>query len=172
MRSSTKAQAPSICPALSDPPIRSGQGSTLQGRSQLESQQISLPQETSQHRTSTMLISLTVGKVDAGVAVLLTQDKRLVRFHRRKMQFPASCAQELLTKLPSPPDRVSLYPTASQYLLRKHRRYHRLAQLRFRAEVPSFIPRAPRHHLLLLWRVRTGSTSSPLQKCYADICSP
>jgi hypothetical protein len=27
-----------------------------------------------------MLISLTVGKVDAGVAVLLTQDKRLVRF--------------------------------------------------------------------------------------------
>ena len=25
-----------------------------------------------------MLISLTVGKVDAGVAVLLTQDKRLV----------------------------------------------------------------------------------------------
>lgn len=26
-----------------------------------------------------MLISLTVGKVDAGVAVLLTQDKRLVR---------------------------------------------------------------------------------------------
>jgi hypothetical protein len=28
-----------------------------------------------------MLISLTVGKVDAGVAVLLTQDKRLVRLH-------------------------------------------------------------------------------------------
>lgn len=26
-----------------------------------------------------MLISLTVGKVDAGVAVLLTEDKRLVR---------------------------------------------------------------------------------------------
>ena len=27
-----------------------------------------------------MLISLTVGKVDAGVAVLLTEDKRLVSF--------------------------------------------------------------------------------------------
>lgn len=27
----------------------------------------------------TMLVSLTVGKVDAGVAVLLTEDKRLVR---------------------------------------------------------------------------------------------
>lgn len=31
------------------------------------------------HLTYNMLISLTVGKVDAGVAVLLTQDKRLVR---------------------------------------------------------------------------------------------
>ena len=29
-------------------------------------------------KTSTMLVSLTVGKVDAGVAVLLTEDKRLV----------------------------------------------------------------------------------------------
>ena len=28
-----------------------------------------------------MLVSLTVGKVDAGVAVLLTEDKRLVSFH-------------------------------------------------------------------------------------------
>lgn len=27
-----------------------------------------------------MLVSLTVGKVDAGVAVLLTEDKRLVSF--------------------------------------------------------------------------------------------
>jgi hypothetical protein len=31
-----------------------------------------------QYTQSTMLISLTVGKVDAGVAVLLTKDKRLV----------------------------------------------------------------------------------------------
>lgn len=29
----------------------------------------------------TMLVSLTVGKVDAGVAVLLTEDKRLVNSH-------------------------------------------------------------------------------------------
>ena len=28
-----------------------------------------------------MLVSLTVGKVDAGVAVLLTEDKRLVDTH-------------------------------------------------------------------------------------------
>ena len=31
--------------------------------------------------TGTMLVSLTVGKVDAGVAVLLTQDKRLVSLY-------------------------------------------------------------------------------------------
>jgi hypothetical protein len=30
------------------------------------------------NNSSTMLVSLTVGKVDAGVAVLLTEDKRLV----------------------------------------------------------------------------------------------
>lgn len=30
----------------------------------------------------TMLVSLTVGKVDAGVAVLLTEDKRLVSVHQ------------------------------------------------------------------------------------------
>jgi hypothetical protein len=28
-----------------------------------------------------MLVSLTVGKVDAGMAVLLTEDKRIVRLH-------------------------------------------------------------------------------------------
>jgi hypothetical protein len=31
-----------------------------------------------------MLVSLTVGKVDAGVAVLLTEDKRLVCAHSPK----------------------------------------------------------------------------------------
>jgi len=33
---------------------------------------------TNTDTTATMLVSLTVGKVDAGVAVLLTEDKRLV----------------------------------------------------------------------------------------------
>ena len=39
-----------------------------------------------------MLVSLTVGKVDAGVAVLLTEDKRLVRppmRHRHRHCNPA-----------------------------------------------------------------------------------
>lgn len=35
-----------------------------------------------------MLISLTVGKVDAGVAVLLTEDKRLVNQHRKDLKTP------------------------------------------------------------------------------------
>ena len=35
-------------------------------------------QPSSLHIDAIMLISLTVGKVDAGVAVLLTEDKRLV----------------------------------------------------------------------------------------------
>jgi hypothetical protein len=34
----------------------------------------------SQTSLQTMLVSLTVGKVDAGVAVLLTEDKRLVYY--------------------------------------------------------------------------------------------
>jgi hypothetical protein len=34
-----------------------------------------------QSNNFTMLVSLTVGKVDAGVAVLLTEDKRLVSSH-------------------------------------------------------------------------------------------
>jgi hypothetical protein len=37
-----------------------------------------LPKTITQHAYLAMLVSLTVGKVDAGVAVLLTEDKRLV----------------------------------------------------------------------------------------------
>lgn len=39
---------------------------------------VSLSSNTKQQSASEMLVSLTVGKVDAGVAVLLTEDKRLV----------------------------------------------------------------------------------------------
>ncbi len=35
-----------------------------------------------------MLVSLTVGKVDAGVTVLLTPDKRLVRAHHSRRLTP------------------------------------------------------------------------------------
>lgn len=50
----------------------------FKARSQAQNcRNVSLSPRSSTH-TSKMLISLTVGKVDAGVAVLLTQDKRLV----------------------------------------------------------------------------------------------
>lgn len=53
-----------------------------------------------------MLISLTVGKVDAGVAVLLTEDNRLVRYpgpwleHSLALECPLY--QLLLRELPEP----------------------------------------------------------------------
>ena len=57
-----------------------------------------------------MLVSLTVGKVDAGVTVLLTQDKRLVRglelsrlkwTHASPMRFPTLSSSP--PPFPSPP---------------------------------------------------------------------
>jgi len=46
-----------------------------------------------------MLISLTVGKVDAGVAVLLTQDKRLVRPNRLVEEATLPCMEGLQSDL-------------------------------------------------------------------------
>lgn len=47
---------------------------------------------------SKMLVSLTVGKVDAGVAVLLTEDKRLVGTEVARLRsLPRYCAQESAT---------------------------------------------------------------------------
>jgi hypothetical protein len=46
-----------------------------------------------------MLISLTVGKVDAGVAVLLTQDKRLVRPSGLVEETTLPCMEGLQTDL-------------------------------------------------------------------------
>lgn len=42
-------------------------------------EQVTSSQDNTNSLTRAMLVSLTVGKVDAGVAVLLTEDKRLVR---------------------------------------------------------------------------------------------
>lgn len=41
-----------------------------------------------------MLVSLTVGKVDAGVAVLLTEDKRLVCVPLTRFLGPASTSRD------------------------------------------------------------------------------
>ena len=59
----------------------------------------------------TMLVSLTVGKVDAGVAVLLTEDKRLVR---------TSTAPAHLKLADRITDRVPFYPTTPRYFIRKY----------------------------------------------------
>lgn len=59
-----------------------------------------------------MLISLTVGKVDAGVAVLLTEDKRLVSRYTHPL-----LRHFRLTNS----DRISLHFTTSLNLLRQHR---------------------------------------------------
>lgn len=49
-----------------------------------------------------MLISLTVGKVDAGLAILLTDEKRMVRSHPRASRSPVG--HGLTPNSPSPPD--------------------------------------------------------------------
>lgn len=74
-----------------------------------------------------MLISLTVGKVDAGVAVLLTPDKRLVSILPVSLDSPAGLdlstryllsaiggARRLIVHI----DRVSLHTLAAPYLVR------------------------------------------------------
>lgn len=47
-----------------------------------------------------MLVSLTVGKVDAGVAVLLTEDKRLVGIPLRSMHQEISSLYHRLNSRP------------------------------------------------------------------------
>ncbi len=42
-------------------------------------------------KAATMLVSLTVGKVDAGVTVLLTPDKRLVRLSKNNQNGTTRC---------------------------------------------------------------------------------
>lgn len=61
-----------------------------------------------------MLVSLTVGKVDAGVAVLLTEDKRLVRAHQPQC-FSSWCLYSL--RADPRADRVPVHTAASGYLV-------------------------------------------------------
>ena len=60
-----------------------------------------------------MLVSLTVGKVDAGVAVLLTEDKRLV-----------SIVQSNAGRAHGNVDRIPLNTATSFYHLRLYSRHH------------------------------------------------
>lgn len=72
-----------------------------------------------------MLVSLTVGKVDAGVAVLLTEDKRLVRVPMPPSSAALPGASLLFTRTMADPgaDRVPLYSSAAGHLLGQHSRH-------------------------------------------------
>lgn len=60
-----------------------------------------------------MLVSLTVGKVDAGVTVLLTPDKRLVRLEHWLSRGSLLIATST--------DRIPVDPSPSRHLVRLHR---------------------------------------------------
>jgi hypothetical protein len=104
-----------------------------------------------------MLIQLTVGKVDAGVAVLLTEDKRLV-------SIPPSLSCSLTTPLSTPlgslyiTDRIPLHPPPLLHNLRLDRRHHRLAKHAGRAKIPSRIRRPPVPHPQHIWPALPLST--------------
>lgn len=105
---------------------------------------------SSQHNlTSTypraMLVSLTVGKVDAGVAVLLTEDKRLVRVPMAPSSAALPGASLLFTRTMADPgaDRVPLHSPAAGHLLGQHSRHRRSAQCQGRERRRDRILQAP-----------------------------
>lgn len=77
-----------------------------------------------------MLVSLTVGKVDAGVAVLLTEDKRLVCAPMPPSIATLPGASLLFTRTIADPgaDRIPLHPPAAGHFLGQHRRHRSRAQ--------------------------------------------
>lgn len=72
-----------------------------------------------------MLVSLTVGKVDAGVAVLLTEDKRLVCAPMPPSNATLPGASLLFTRTMADPgaDRVSLHSPSARYFIGQYRRH-------------------------------------------------
>ena len=115
-----------------------------------------------------MLVSLTVGKVDAGVTVLLTPDKRLVK------QPLASLASQYLriSANSPPPDRVPLHPPPTQHLLRQHSRHQRLAKQHQRNGRRNQVPHPSRAHLQLLRRLRALHARPPLPQRNPNLRRP
>lgn len=125
--------------------------------------------QTNPKTTSTMLVSLTVGKVDAGVAVLLTEDKRLVRLHRRATRLQQAIPRLTCPILTTAPDRIPLHSPPSRHLLRQHRRHHSSPKLQIRKRSRAKVPRAPNNHLPHLRTTHTVSPHHPLPERYTDI---
>lgn len=124
-----------------------------------------------------MLVSLTVGKVDAGVAVLLTEDKRLVRLRSCAVHThdPATIchqyapilalaraandtAQQKLTKSK---DRVSFHPPPTLDYLRLNSRHNSRRKPSSRTESPGLIRSPPRTHPQQVWPRISDPTKSP-----------
>lgn len=131
-----------------------------------------------------MLVSLTVGKVDAGVTVLLTQDKRLVS----RVFFLAPCGnkhinrglgrlriascvlfyQSLITLL----DRISLHSSPTRHFLRFHCRHYSCAQHILRVRSRAALPSPAGQDLQCLWRCTTLYPHPTMPQCDADLCCP
>lgn len=122
-----------------------------------------------------MLVSLTVGKVDAGVAVLLTEDKRLVREtykswcslpERTKIGFKAVylvLERDFDCDLANrSTDRISFNPSPSFHNLRLNSRHHSRTKSPSRAERAGVIRRSPRAHPQKIRSCSPCSTKSPL----------
>ena len=119
-----------------------------------------------------MLVSLTVGKVDAGVAVLLTEDKRLVR-KDTLLQTRLFCCEGGSYRCPSLTrsiDRVSVHPPSTLHNLRLNSRHHSRAKSPCRAESASFIQRSPRAHPQQIWPRFPVCTKPALTRRNSDFC--
>lgn len=127
-----------------------------------------------------MLVSLTVGKVDAGVAVLLTQDNRLVsRSVPRPWSHgnpPNRCLLLYRTKtrlncmlISTHIDRVPLRSPPQRHLQRKYRRHHRCAQPRRRNRQRNRLPIPPEAHPKHLRCQGPLASNPPPTKCNPDL---
>lgn len=109
-----------------------------------------------------MLISLTVGKVDAGVAVLLTEDKRLVS-HRTWN--PGLCLNS------EPTDRIPFHPSSSLNIIWQYSRYQRRPQHRLRSRLPEVLLYPPKLHSYNFWSLFSVSARPPLPQRDSNFCS-
>lgn len=144
-----------------------------------------------------MLVSLTVGKVDAGVAVLLTQDNRLVssvpavtcavysreRLHRFCMSsFRRGCVHsrnyEVLRSRVSVADyvrildRIPIRPPPKQHHIGQHRRHHCRAQQACRSSQRLSLPVPPETDPHDLRHQQPVSPRPPSAKCHANLPRP
>ena len=113
-----------------------------------------------------MLVSLTVGKVDAGVTVLLTPDKRLVNQPNALSKLEESA--HLTARL----DRVPIYPPSPRHLLGQHRRHHRWSEQQQRGDCSARLPYPPRPDLQRFRRFRAHNPRLALPQCHTDVRRP